>query len=104
MNIKWDSLTADQEKKVENLFRALDGFDRVTEAMKAVPAPQGRIGFGDLYRFARGEPTGKAASIMQALAENPKLRADFDHLLEQEARYHGPRLAAAATMRASCAT
>lgn len=92
MTAKWNSFTPEQRQAAERAFQVLDDFDRVKTALSIADTS---VSFGDLYRFAQGEATGKAGAILQRLAADPALRADFERLLEQEARYRGPRLAAA---------
>jgi len=73
---------------------ALDALSHVDEIL--APAP-GKIGFAELYAYAVDPAHEPAERMLSALDRDAALRADFQRLLKNTARYYMPQVAAASS-------
>lgn len=79
--------------------KAAVAFDRLMTAQAALTPSASRrpVGPRDLIAYVGGDDDGRAAEVEAAMAADPRLRADLDHLLRRMAVLSLPRLAAASS-------
>lgn len=78
-------------------------FERSLQAKAVLARSEAGAGIGpsDLMGYIADPNHRRAAEVVAALKVNPKLCADFDHLMRRMARYSVPRLAAASSSGAA---
>jgi hypothetical protein len=87
----WNQLPPTEKHTAKTLFTALSSLDC------AVDRPEHQITFSALYSYTTEARSPHTEEVERALAQNPKLRDDFHHLLAKTAYYRLPRVAAASS-------
>lgn len=93
----WSAFTSKQKTAAELAFDALSTMDGIADHGDASGAGTRKIGFSDLYSFATRPDGAMDEELECALKQDDRLRESLDKLLDETARYHGERVAAAST-------
>ncbi len=99
MSTSWKSLSSRQQSLVRHAATALLDLDRI--AADAPDDGEDRpVTARDLHAWLQtAASTALPPHLRRALTVSPRLRRDFDLLLERTADWHGPRAAAASSGR-----
>ncbi|MBE88332.1 MAG: hypothetical protein CMM76_02700 [Rhodospirillaceae bacterium] len=99
MSITWNKISKERKERMELAFEQLHLVDlMVDQQLNAIDAADERpVGFQDLYSAAVQPEVAINGRIADALENNPKLRRDFETLLQQTGIAWFPVAAAAET-------
>jgi len=95
MTTRWNSLSPEQKKLAEAAFDARETVDRLSGAAAEGATPA--VGVQALFDYATKPEAAGDRAVIDALASNPRLRADLDRILERTALYRFPLAAAASS-------
>ncbi len=95
MTARWNTLSPEQKKLAEATFDARQTMDRLSGA--AAEGIQPAVGIQALFDYATKPAASGDRAVIDALAADPRLRADFDRILERTALYRFPLAAAASS-------
>ena len=90
----WKNLNDRQKHAAESLFDAFATVDILTGSERPT---ERRVGHADLYAYATRPERGMDETLRHALDTDPALRRDLDRMIDRQAIYHFPRVAAASS-------